>query len=94
MKFELEIKPTEDLEKLKLALKNLFPDAKLKITKKKITGKTDGAQFWDLVDAELIRSAVEKDFQKGYIEISKAKALEGKVNIDIGSSIGQITLSI
>ena len=94
MKYELEIKPTEDIEKLKLAVKNLFPDSKPKITSKKITGTTDGKEFWNLADDQMIRSAVEKEFEKGFIELSKSAALKGQVNIDIGSSIGNIKLSV
>ena len=92
MKFEVEVKPTEDLAKLKKAVSNLFPDARLKFAKAKISGTTDGKNFWELADSQLIKPTVEKGFEQGYIELSKAAALKGHVNIDIGSSIGAILL--
>lgn len=92
MKFEIEIKPTEDLEKLKLIVSSLFPDATPKITKDKITGETDGTAFWGMVDRLEIRSTIENEFENGYISLSKAAALKGNVSVDIGSSIGSIKL--
>ena len=62
-----EINPSEDPEKVKLAVSNIFPDLTLDITDTDITGKSNNIQIL----SQISKSIHEKNIKKTYQRILK-----------------------
>lgn len=92
MKLEVDFKPTENKEKLVLAVKNLFPDADLKVDDGKLVGNTDARMFDELAGKEKIRATIAEESKKGYVDLSKMAALAGRAGLDESFPLGKIRL--
>ena len=66
-KFFCEINPSEDPEKVKLAVNNIFPDLRLEMTDTDITGKSNNIQIL----SQISKSIHEKNIKKTYQRILK-----------------------
>ena len=62
-----EINPSEDPEKVKLAVNNIFPDLRLEMTDTDITGKSNNIQIL----SQISKSIHEKNIKKTYQRILK-----------------------
>jgi len=62
-----QINPSEDPEKVKLAMNNIFPDIKLEISDTEITGKTNNFS----VLSQISKSIHEKNIKNTYQRILK-----------------------
>ena len=62
-----EINPSEDPEKVKLAVNNIFPDLTLEVTDTDITGKSNNIQIL----SQISKSIHEKNIKKTYQRILK-----------------------
>ena len=62
-----EINPSEDPEKVKLAINNIFPDLTLEITDTDITGKSNNIQIL----SQISKSIHENNIKKTYLRILK-----------------------
>lgn len=102
MEINAEIKPTENPEKLKRAVKKLFSgsEPKLDESRKEIEAEANFSQLWEKLKKQRIRDSVIELLRKNktdgetHLDISKTPAYAGKVSVYAGSSIGKITLHI
>lgn len=102
MRIETEVKSTEDPEKLKKAILNVFPDSEPDFNEEKqiIKGEADFETFWNRAAEQRIREAILEVLKENKrdgetrIGISKTAAFSGKLATDVGSSLGQIKLEI
>jgi uncharacterized protein len=62
-----EINPSEDPEKVKLAINNIFPNLTLEITDTEITGKSNNIQIL----SQISKSIHENNIKKTYLRILK-----------------------
>ena len=62
-----EINPSEDPEKVKLAINNIFPDLTLEITDTDITGKSNNIQIL----SQISKSIHQNNIKKTYLRILK-----------------------
>ena len=62
-----EINPSEDPEKVKLAVSNIFPDIELEISDSNVSGKTDDIQIL----SQISKSMHEKNTKSTYQRILK-----------------------
>ena len=62
-----EINPSEDPEKVKLAVSNIFPDLTLEITDTDITGKSNNIQIL----SQISKSIHQNNIKKTYLRILK-----------------------
>ena len=62
-----KINPSEDPEKVKLALNNIFPDLPLEITDTDITGKSNNIQIL----SQISKSIHQNNIKKTYLRILK-----------------------
>ena len=62
-----EINPSEDSEKVELAVSNIFPDIELEISDTDITGKTNNLAIL----SQILKSIREKNVKKTYQRILK-----------------------
>jgi predicted RNA binding protein with dsRBD fold (UPF0201 family) len=92
MRIEADLKATEDEEKLTAAIKNIFPNAKLKIEGKRIVGETDIEHFEKLIKEQKIRTTVYEILKQGHIDLHKLAAVAGFVAVDEGFPLGKIRL--
>ena len=59
-----KINPSEDPEKIKLAIINIFPDLTLEITDTDITGKTDNIQILSQISKTIRENNIKKTYQR------------------------------
>ena len=59
-----EINPSEDPEKVKLAVSNIFPDLTLEITDTYITGKTNNIQILSQISKSIHEHNIKKTYQR------------------------------
>ena len=59
-----EINPSEDPEKVKLALNNIFPDLPLEITDTDITGKSNNIQILSQISKSIHENNIKKTYQR------------------------------
>ena len=59
-----EINPSEDPEKVKLAIINIFPDLTLEITDTDITGKTNNIQILSQISKTIRENNIKKTYQR------------------------------
>ena len=59
-----EINPSEDPEKVKLAVSNIFPDLTLDITDTDITGKSKNIQILSQISKSIHENNIKKTYQR------------------------------
>ena len=59
-----EINPSEDPEKVKLAVNNIFPDLTLEITDTDITGKSNNIQILSQISKSIHENNIKKTYQR------------------------------
>jgi hypothetical protein len=59
-----EINPSEDPEKVKLAINNIFPDLTLEITDTDITGKSNNIQILSQISKSIHENNIKKTYQR------------------------------
>ena len=59
-----EINPSEDPEKVKLAINNIFPDLPLEITDNDITGKSTNIQVLSQISKSIHENNIKKTYQR------------------------------
>ena len=59
-----EINPSEDPEKVKLAINNIFPDLTLEITDTDITGKSNNIQTLSQISKSIHENNIKKTYQR------------------------------
>ena len=59
-----KINPSEDPEKVKLAIINIFPDLTLEITDTDITGKTNNIQILSQISKTIRENNIKKTYQR------------------------------
>ena len=59
-----EINPSEDPEKVKLAVNNIFPDLTLEITDTEITGKSNGIKILSQISKSIHENNIKKTYQR------------------------------
>ena len=59
-----EINPSEDPEKVKLAVSNIFPDLTLEITDTDITGKSNNIQILSQISKAIHENNIKKTYQR------------------------------
>ena len=59
-----KINPSEDPEKVKLALNNIFPDLPLEITDTDITGKSNNIQILSQISKSIHQNNIKKTYQR------------------------------
>jgi uncharacterized protein len=59
-----EINPSEDPEKVKLAVNNIFPDLTLEITDTDITGKSNNVQILSQISKSIHENNIKKTYQR------------------------------
>ena len=59
-----EINPSEDPEKVKLAINNIFPDLTLEITDTDITGKSNNIQILSQISKTIHENNIKKTYQR------------------------------
>jgi predicted RNA binding protein with dsRBD fold (UPF0201 family) len=97
-----EVNPTEDPEKVKASVLNIFPNAKLSIEGVKLEGTTvDLERFIDLLKDLMIRDTAVSILQRSLFgdrtsfHLHKQVAFASKVNFTDGtSSLGDITVEV
>ncbi|AGB04284.1 hypothetical protein AciM339_0395 [Aciduliprofundum sp. MAR08-339] len=89
---EAELHPTEDVEKVKNAILNIFPDARLEILAGEIRGISHSVDTLGKILKEMrIRDAARSVFLSNLYDdeivfsISKQAATVGKVNFSVGN---------
>lgn len=102
MDIETQVKATEDPEKLKKAIKSLFPESNPQLDEEgnKLRARTNFDKLWDHLEKQKIRTAILEELEKNktgketYLDINKTPATAGKISTYVGSSIGKIRLKI
>jgi predicted RNA binding protein with dsRBD fold (UPF0201 family) len=95
---EADLMPTEDSQKLILAIQKIFPNADLKKKGENLIGETSLSLFRELIEKQKIRDAVEGVLDsnlregKSFMDLNKLAALTGKVALDAESPNGKIRL--
>ena len=59
-----EINPSEDPEKVKLAINNIFPNLTLEITDTEITGKSNNIQILSQISKSIHENNIKKTYQR------------------------------
>ncbi|MBI4214582.1 hypothetical protein HY546_01175 [archaeon] len=93
------VQKTESEEKVRKAILNIFPDARLRFDGEKLSGDCDLANFFTLASRQHISdsllSAIRKNASNGnsFIELNKTAALAGLLGRDEGSPLGAIQVA-
>ena len=59
-----EINPSEDPEKVKIAINNIFPDLTLEVTDIDITGKSNNIQVLSQISKSIHQNNIKKTYQR------------------------------
>jgi predicted RNA binding protein with dsRBD fold (UPF0201 family) len=104
IKIFADIKSTEDPEKVKKSIVNIFPDIKVEEKDNEIVGYSEEedvlSRFIELVYSEAIRDSVNMVLKEGTqggkisFSMNKQAALAGRVNLSRVSPLGPIKVKI
>jgi len=104
LKVYSEIKSTEDPEKIKRSILNIFPEITLEETENEISGHSEDenslSRFIELVYSEAIRDSVNMVLKEGThgdkvsFSMNKQAAFAGRVNLSKVSPLGPIKVRI
>ncbi len=99
-----EVKPTEDLEKVKKSILNIFPDINIEEKKNEVIGESDSnnvfSRFIELIYSDAIRDTVNMILKEGVcgskisFSMNKQAAFAGRVNLSKNSTLGSIKVKI
>ena len=97
-----DIKPTEDLEKVKQAIRNLFPDAQMDVQNTKLVAISNTLdRFQELLKRQKIRDSARSLLSKGcgentiIFKLNKQLAYINKINFAVvDHPLGEITVHI
>lgn len=108
MSFKLEVsadvKKTEDPEKVKISITNIFPDINIEKNKDIVIGYSEDenvlSRFIELIHSDAIRDSVNMILKEGIHELNisflmnKQAAFAGRVNLSKLSPLGSIKVKI
>ncbi|NYT03817.1 MAG: hypothetical protein GKC00_03820 [Candidatus Methanofastidiosa archaeon] len=104
LKVFAEVKPTEDVEKVKMSILNIFPDITLEEKDNEIIGYSEEenilSRFIELVYSEAIRDSVNMVLKEGTrgtkisFSMNKQAAFAGRVNLSKVSPLGALKVKI
>ena len=101
VRVETPCHPTEDPEKVRLAILNLFPDLRIEREEDLMTGTAESLErIRELIRNEKIRDAARRQLLAGRrgnrtrVTLSKQAAAVGRVNFSVGSPLGDIVLEV
>jgi len=108
MSFRLEVsadvKKTEDPEKVKISITNIFPDINIEKNKDIVIGYSEDenvlSRFIELIHSDAIRDSVNMILKEGIHELNisflmnKQAAFAGRVNLSKLSPLGSIRVKI
>jgi len=108
MSFKLEVsadvKKTEDPEKVKISITNIFPDINIEKNKDIVIGYSEDenvlSRFIELIHSDAIRDSVNMILKEGIHELNisflmnKQAAFAGRVNLSKLSPLGSIRVKI
>ena len=96
-----KVMPTEDRDRVRLAVLNIFPDIELACSGNEVRGSTDSLErFAELIRSQRIRDSIRAQLlgsrtEKGLrLSLNKQAAFVGRVSIGEGSPLGDIEVSI
>jgi len=99
-----KIHPTEDEDKIHLALNKIFPDVEFFVEDNLYLGESEDHENLEmlkkLIDSQMIRDSARKAIRKGkrdkgvVINLNKQAAIEGKINFSTDSPMGPIIVRI
>ena len=94
------IYPTEDADKVKKAVEDIFPNVKFKITKSKMSGQAldveSLSKIKDIVEKKRIRATIRYLLlEHGNLMLNKQTAVIGKINfVEEEHTLGNINVNI
>jgi len=101
VRVETPVHPTENPDKVMIALRNLFPDVRIESTEGRIVGMTENLdRLRELIRTQRIRDTVRRQLLAGRrgnrttVSLSKQAAFVGVVNFAASSPLGDITVEI
>ena len=101
VRVEAPRRPTESVEKVTSALRNLFPDLDLDAREDRVEGTTGSLdRLRELIRNQRIRDTARRVFRAGrvgdrsVVSLSKQAAFAGVVNFAAGSALGDIVVEI
>jgi predicted RNA binding protein with dsRBD fold (UPF0201 family) len=104
IKVSAEIKSTENLEKVKKSILNIFPDLKVEERDNEVIGSSEEedvlSRFIELAYSEAIRDSVNMVLKEGSrgnkisFSINKQAAYAGRLNLSKESPLGPIRIKI
>jgi len=104
IKVSAEIKSTENLEKVKKSILNIFPDLKVEERDNEVIGSSEEedvlSRFIELTYSEAIRDSVNMVLKEGSrgnkisFSINKQAAYAGRLNLSKESPLGPIRIKI
>lgn len=101
MRVEAPCRPTESLEKVTHALRNLFPDLRIESTGDRVVGVTDNLErLREKIRTQRIRDTARRQLLAGRradqttVSLSKQAAFVGVVNFAVSSALGDIQVEI
>jgi len=101
VRVETPVHPTENPDKVMIALRNLFPDVRIESTEGRIVGMTENLdRLRELIRTQRIRDTARRQLLAGRrgnrttVSLSKQAAFVGVVNFAASSPLGDITVEI
>ncbi|HNV94473.1 MAG: hypothetical protein APG08_00953 [Candidatus Methanofastidiosum methylothiophilum] len=104
LKVYADVKNTEDPEKVKISITNIFPDINIEENKEVIIGYSEDesvlSRFIELIYSDAIRDSVNMILKEGTQELkisflmNKQAAFAGRVNLSKLSPLGSIKVKI
>src|SRR2546430_679299 len=101
VRIETARRPTETLEAVSTALRNLFPDLRLESQEDRLTGTTESLErLRERIRDQRIRDTARRQFLAGrrgdrtVVSLNKQAAFVGVVNFAAGSPLGDIVVEI
>lgn len=101
VRVETACRPTESLEKVVTAVRNLFPEVEFESTDEVVRGTTENLErLRDRIRDQKIRDTARRQFLAGrrgdrtVVSLAKQAAYVGVVNFASGSALGDIVVEI
>lgn len=101
VRVETTCRPTEDPEKVRVALRNLFPDLRIETVEGRLIGTTDRLdRLRQRIRDQRIRDTARRQLivarhgDRTTVSLSKQAAFAGVVNFAAGSPLGDILMEI
>ena len=101
VRIETACRPTETLDAVSTALRNLFPDLRIESQEDRLTGTTESLErLRERIRDQRIRDTARRQFLAGrrgdrtVVSLNKQAAFVGVVNFAAGSPLGDIVVEI